>query len=82
MGLDIRIPIGLLFVLLGGMLALFGLFTKGQYELYERSLKYNINLGWGGVMFLFGILMVLMGYRRRPVRPVEARQEGESTPSS
>jgi hypothetical protein len=64
MNLDIRLPIGLLFAILGGLLAVFGLvtgFTGGA--LYDRSLGININLWWGLVMLTFGIVMAFAGRR-------------------
>ena len=64
MRLDIRLPIGLLFAILGGLLAVFGLvtgFTSGA--LYDRSLGININLWWGLVMLAFGIVMIVAGRR-------------------
>ena len=64
MNLDIRLPIGLLFAILGGLLAVFGLvtgFTSGA--LYDRSLGINVNLWWGLVMLAFGIVMVVAGRR-------------------
>jgi hypothetical protein len=64
MSLDIRLPIGLLFAILGGLLAVFGLvtgFTSGA--LYDRSLGININLRWGLVMLAFGIVMIVAGRR-------------------
>jgi multisubunit Na+/H+ antiporter MnhG subunit len=65
MGLDIRLPIGLLFSVLGLLLAVFGaLSAKG---IYQRSLGLNVNLGWGIVLLVFGIVMVLLGNRRRTV---------------
>jgi hypothetical protein len=57
MGLDLRIPIGLLFVILGAILALLGLF--GDPAVYQRSLGINVNLWWGLVMIVFGGLMLL-----------------------
>jgi len=64
MGLDIRVPIGLLFVILGALLALFGVFS--DRILYERSLGIDINLWWGLVMLAFGIVMFLAGRRGAP----------------
>jgi hypothetical protein len=48
MGLDIRIPIGLMFSILGGLLTVYGLVS--DKAIYERSLGINVNLGWGVVM--------------------------------
>jgi high-affinity Fe2+/Pb2+ permease len=55
MGLDIRWPIGLMFTLIGALLAGFGL-VKGSESL---SLGININLIWGAVLLVFGVLMLL-----------------------
>jgi hypothetical protein len=64
MRLDIRLPIGLLFATLGGLLAVFGLVTGfSSGALYERSLGININLWWGLVMLVFGIVMIVAGRR-------------------
>jgi hypothetical protein len=64
MGLDIRIPLGLIFLILGGIMALFGLATHGDAALYHRSLGIDLNLAWGGLMFLFGAGMFLLGRRQ------------------
>jgi hypothetical protein len=67
MNLDIRLPIGLLFALLGALLALYGLATNFlQPAMYERSLEININLWWGLVMLLFGSIMTWLGRRGTP----------------
>jgi hypothetical protein len=55
MGLDIRWPIGLMFTLIGALLAVFGL-VKGAESV---SLGININLIWGAVLLVFGVLMLL-----------------------
>lgn len=47
MGLDIRLPIGIMFTLLGTLLTIYGLATNSDAELYKRSLDININLIWG-----------------------------------
>jgi len=57
MGLDIRFPIGMMFTLLGLMLLATGLFTGGDAAMYKLSLGININLLWGAVLFIFGLLM-------------------------
>ena len=58
MGLDIKIPIGLMFTILGLLLAIFGLATIGDTALYERSLNININLWTGLTMLVVGVLML------------------------
>jgi hypothetical protein len=62
-GLDIRMPVGLLFAILGGLLAAYGVLS--DRAIYQRSLGVNVNLWWGLVMFGFGAAMFLAG-RRRP----------------
>jgi hypothetical protein len=59
MGLDIRWPIGLMFSLIGAVMAIYGLATGSQTELYQSSLGININLIWGAVLLVFGVLMLL-----------------------
>jgi hypothetical protein len=69
MSLDIRIPIGGMFGLLGLLLLVYGLATAGDETMYARSLNININLLWGGVMLIFGGLMLGFGLRKRPSPP-------------
>ena len=73
MGLDIRIPLGLLFLITGGMLSLYGLFTRASVAIYQKSMGINLNLTWGLIMFVFGLIMFLVGRRQRwqddPVTP-------------
>lgn len=59
MGLDLRKPIGYFFLALGLILAVYGLMTKGDTEMYRRSLDMNINLIWGGVLIVFGLFMLI-----------------------
>ena len=61
MRLDIRLPIGLMFSLLGLLLVGSGLFE--DKSIYERSLGLNVNLWWGLVMLVFGVVMFLLGRR-------------------
>ena len=58
MGLDIKVPIGLMFTILGLLLTIFGLATAGNAEMYQRSLDININLWTGAAMLLVGIVML------------------------
>lgn len=61
MGLDIRVPIGLMFTIVGVMLIGFGFF--GPQEIYQRSLGINVNVRWGLVLLAFGVIMALLGRR-------------------
>ena len=65
MGLDIRLPIGLMFSLVGLLLTVYGAVTSGDAELYKRSLGININLIWGIVLLVFGAAMLLMARRAK-----------------
>ncbi len=59
-GMDIRLPMGLMFTIIGGVIAVFGLVTNGNDMYTEHSLGININLWWGLVMVGFGIVMLLL----------------------
>ena len=61
MGLDIRSPIGSLFVLLGALLAGYGLFSSPA--IYRRSLGIDINLWWGVALLVFGLAMLALAWR-------------------
>jgi hypothetical protein len=65
MGLDIRIPLGLIFLIIGGIMGLFGFMTHGDTALYEKSLGVNLNMAWGAVMFIFGAIMFFVGKRKK-----------------
>ena len=73
MGLDIRIPLGLIFLITGGMISIYGLITRGNAMVYAKSMGINLNLGWGLIMFVFGLIMFLVGRRKKwqddPVSP-------------
>ena len=60
---DIRIPIGILFLALGVILAIYGVTTRSDVTLYGRSENIVINLWWGLVMIVFGGLMLYFGTR-------------------
>ena len=63
MGIDIKFPIGLMFTILGLIIASFGLFTNSDAGLYQRSLGININL-WSGIgMLIFGLVMLWLAWR-------------------
>jgi hypothetical protein len=61
--LDLRVPLGLMFTLVGLILTLFGLKTNGNAALYAPSLGINANLWWGLVLLAFGLTMLLLGRR-------------------
>lgn len=77
MSLDLRIPMGLMFTLTGLILTAFGFATRGDAELYAKSLGINANFWWGLVLLVFGLTMFLLGRRgqkrleEEPPPPVE-----------
>jgi len=78
MGLDIRLPIGLLFTVVGVVLVAFGLLSNA--ELYQRSLGYNVNLWWGLVLLAFGLLFLYFGRRgTSAMHPSAGPQPGQAT---
>jgi uncharacterized membrane protein len=62
-GLDIRIPIGAMFGILGLLLTVYGFITVGDVQAYDKSLSINVNLWWGAAMFVFGLVMLYYGWR-------------------
>lgn len=66
MGLDIRWPMGLLFVLLGLILAGYGVISDPA--IYARSLGLNVNLWWGLALLACGAVMVALARRSAPPR--------------
>jgi hypothetical protein len=64
---DIRIPIGVLFLALGVILAIYGVATRSDIALYGRSENIVINLWWGLVMIVFGASMLYFGTRAHRV---------------
>ena len=67
MNLDLRLPIGGMFAIFGAMLALYGL--VGDHAIYARSLGINVNLWWGLVLLVFGLVMLWLALRARGTRP-------------
>jgi multisubunit Na+/H+ antiporter MnhG subunit len=61
MRLDVRWAIGGMFAILGAILAVYGLVSSPA--IYERSLGINVNLWWGLVLLVFGVLMLVFAFR-------------------
>ncbi len=61
--MDLRLPIGLLFALLGLLIAGYGVFSDPA--IYSASLGINVNLRWGIVMLAFGLSMLSLVWRGR-----------------
>ncbi|MEI8294713.1 MAG: hypothetical protein WCG66_12165 [bacterium] len=64
MDFDLRFPIGILFSAYGAILTIFGALSNGS-EIYKKSLGNNINLEWGILLLVFGVLMLALALRAR-----------------
>jgi len=73
MEIDIRLPIGIMFSVLGLLLVVFGLSTDTDPELYKRSLEVNVNLWSGLLMLIFGGGMLFLGIRAKRKKQHEIR---------
>ncbi len=77
MGLDIRLPLGLLFALLGALLVIWG--ALANPAIYQRSLGYNVNVIWGAVLLAFGLLFISVS--RRKLQPPAGGESGGQGPA-
>jgi uncharacterized membrane protein len=62
MGLDIRLPIGIIFSIYGLILLIYGAVADASI-FQEKSLGVNIDLWWGLAMLIFGIFMAALALR-------------------
>ncbi len=62
---DIRIPIGLMFAIIGILISVFGLVTMSNTEMYHKSLDINVNIIMGVLMFIFGVIMLYFARRKK-----------------
>ena len=62
---DIRIPIGLMFSIVGVLIAVFGFFTMSDTEMYHKSLGVNVNIIMGILMLVFGLIMLFFAFRKK-----------------
>jgi len=83
MGLDIRLPIGGMFFIVGLLLVIYGIATASDPSAYERSLYIDVNLWWGLAMLAFGAIFLVFGIRggraarQRYAEPAEERSPEE-----
>ena len=61
MKLDVRWPIGGMFSIVGALLVIYGVVSDPA--IYEKSLGINVNLWWGIVLLVFGLVMLAFAYR-------------------
>jgi cytochrome c biogenesis protein CcdA len=62
---DIRIPIGLMFSIVGVLITGFGFFTNSNVELYKKSLGINVNIIMGIFMLVFGLIFLYFAFRKK-----------------
>jgi uncharacterized membrane protein len=62
---DIRIPIGLMFAIIGIIISIMGLVTVSDAEMYRKSLGVNVNLIMGAFMLIFGLVMLYFALRKK-----------------
>jgi len=62
---DIRIPIGLMFSVLGVLITGYGLFTMSDTAMYQKSLGINVNIIMGVLMLVFGLIMLWFARRKK-----------------
>ena len=61
MGLDVRLPVGLMFAIMGALLVVYGVF--GDHTIYARSLDINVNVIWGSVLLVTGAIFLVLAAR-------------------
>jgi LPXTG-motif cell wall-anchored protein len=62
---DIRIPIGLMFTIIGIIITIFGFITKSDAAMYQKSLGINVNVIMGLLMLVFGLIMLYFVKRKK-----------------
>jgi TRAP-type C4-dicarboxylate transport system permease small subunit len=68
MGIDIRMPIGLMFTVFGILITVYGVITNSNTAMYEKSLNININIWMGVFMLIFGLIMLFFAIRKKTVK--------------
>jgi hypothetical protein len=63
MGFDIRVPLGVMFALIGALLAGYGLVSDPAMN--QPSLGININLWWGLTLLVLAAALLSLAWRAR-----------------
>ena len=63
MQMDIRLPIGLLFSILGLVITIFGFMTRHAEMYRQHSLNINVNIYTGICLGIFGLFMLILAVR-------------------
>jgi len=67
MRLDVRFPIGGMFTIFGVILTIYGIVSDPA--IYAKSLGINVNLWWGLVLLIFGLVMLWLAFRAERAKP-------------
>jgi len=67
-----------MFTIVGAILALYGVVSNPA--IYERSLGINVNLWWGLVLLVFGLVMLTFAYRAHRLAAKPNVTDSTSTP--
>jgi hypothetical protein len=81
MQLDVRLPIGMMFGIVGILLSVYGM--TSDPAIYQRSLGINVNLYWGLFLVAFAAVMLALAWRHKTTpatgtSPADPRAESES----
>lgn len=61
--MDLRLPLAFMFILLGGILALYGWLAPRDVAPVDPGIP--VNVAWGSLMSLFGLLLGALALRSR-----------------
>jgi len=70
--MDIRLPMGLMFLIIGLVITIYGAMTMGDPMYTQHSLGINMNLWWGLVLTAFGALMLVLTFTSKEPPPEAA----------
>lgn len=54
--IDLKLPLGCLLMFYGIVLGIYGMITDSAF--YQKSLGVDINLDWGALMLLVGLILI------------------------
>ena len=76
MGVNIKLPIGLMFSILGILLTIHGLISASDTDMYEKSLNINVNL-WTGLLMLAlaAFMLVSLIFDKKATRKKDSEKE-------
>ncbi len=74
--MDLRLPIGIFFVLVGIIMTAYGVVSP--HDIPNITEKVNINLYWGIVLLVFGIPMTIFGWRAEAKARTEMKENKKS----